>query len=76
LSARIGSCASVGYPGEKYATGLEAIEQIELTAAHVACRVFGASYTEVRDVTHHASGASKLDELIEPNWVSADVRED
>jgi glycine hydroxymethyltransferase len=48
LSARIGSRASLGYPGEKYETGLEAIEQIEVIAAQLACRVFGASYAEVR----------------------------
>jgi glycine hydroxymethyltransferase len=48
LSARIGSRASLGYPGEKYETRLEAIEQIEVITAQLACRVFGASYAEVR----------------------------
>lgn len=48
LSARLGSRASLGYPGEKYETGLEAIEQIEVIAAELAARVFHASFAEVR----------------------------
>lgn len=48
LSARLGSRASLGYPGEKYETGLEAIEQIEVMAAELAARVFSAGYAEVR----------------------------
>lgn len=48
LSARIGSRASLGYPGQKYETGLEAIEQIEVLTAQLAARLFHASYAEVR----------------------------
>lgn len=48
LAARLGSRASLGYPGEKYETGLEAIEQIEVIAAELAARVFHAGYAEVR----------------------------
>lgn len=48
LSARIGSRASLGYPGDKYETGLEAIEQIEVLAAQLAATVFRAAYAEVR----------------------------
>lgn len=48
LAAQIGSRASLGYPGEKYETGLEAIEQIEIIAAELAARVFHADYAEVR----------------------------
>ena len=48
LSAGLGSRASLGYPGDKYETGLEAIEQIEVIAADLACRVFAADYAEVR----------------------------
>jgi glycine hydroxymethyltransferase len=48
LAAHLGSRASLGHPGEKYETGLEAIEQIEVIAADLACRVFDASYAEVR----------------------------
>ena len=48
LAADLGSRPSLGYPGDKYEMGLEAIEQIEVIAADLACRVFGASYAEVR----------------------------
>lgn len=48
LSARLGSRASLGYPGGKYETGLEAIEQIEVIAAALAARVFHADHAEVR----------------------------
>lgn len=48
LAARLGPRASLGYPGEKYETGLEAIEQIEIIAADLAARVFHADYAEVR----------------------------
>ena len=48
LAARLGSRASLGYPGDKYETGLEAIEQIEVIAAELAARVFKAAYAEVR----------------------------
>ncbi len=48
LSAHLGSRASLGYPGEKYETGLEAIEQIEIIAAELAAEVFDARYAEVR----------------------------
>lgn len=48
LSAHLGSRASLGYPGDKYETGLEAIEQIEIIAAELAAEVFGARYAEVR----------------------------
>jgi glycine hydroxymethyltransferase len=48
LSAGLGSRASLGYPGDKYETGLEAIEQIEVIAAELAVEVFAARYAEVR----------------------------
>jgi len=48
LSARLGSRASLGYPADKYETGLEAIEQIEIIAAELAAEVFDARYAEVR----------------------------
>jgi glycine hydroxymethyltransferase len=48
LSAHLGSRPSLGHPGDKYEMGLEAIEQIEVIAADLACRVFGARYAEVR----------------------------
>jgi glycine hydroxymethyltransferase len=48
LAAGLGSRASLGYPGEKYEVGLEAVEQIEIIAAELAAEVFGAHYAEVR----------------------------
>jgi glycine hydroxymethyltransferase len=48
LAAGLGSRASLGYPGDKYETGLEAIEQIEVIAAELAAEVFAARYAEVR----------------------------
>lgn len=48
LAAGLGSRPSLGYPGEKYEMGLEAIEQVEVIAAELAARVFHAGYAEVR----------------------------
>ena len=48
LSCGLGTRASLGYPGDKYEVGLEAIEQIEVMAAELAAEVFGARYAEVR----------------------------
>lgn len=48
LSARLGCRPSLGYPGDKYEMGLEAIEQIEVMAAELAAEVFSARYAEVR----------------------------
>jgi glycine hydroxymethyltransferase len=48
LSANLGSRPSLGYPGEKYEMGLEAIEQIEIIAAELVAEVFGARYAEIR----------------------------
>jgi glycine hydroxymethyltransferase len=48
LAAGLGTRPSLGYPGEKYEMGLEAIEQIEVIAAELAAEVFRADYAEVR----------------------------
>lgn len=48
LAAGLGPRASLGYPGDKYEMGLEAIEQIEVMAAELAAEVFGADYAEIR----------------------------
>lgn len=48
LSAGLGSRASLGHPGEKYETGLEAIERIEVVASELLAEVFDATYAEVR----------------------------
>ncbi|MCF8485736.1 MAG: aminotransferase class I/II-fold pyridoxal phosphate-dependent enzyme [Rhodobacteraceae bacterium] len=48
LSRGLGSRPSLGYPGDKYEMGLEAIEEIEVIAAELAAEVFGAKYAEIR----------------------------
>jgi glycine hydroxymethyltransferase len=48
MSAGLGCRPSLGYPGAKYETGLEAIEEIEVLAAAVTRQVFGCRYAEVR----------------------------
>ena len=48
LSAGLGPRASLGHPGDKYETGLQAIERIEVVAAELAAEVFDATHAEVR----------------------------
>lgn len=48
LSAGLGSRPSLGYPGDKYEMGLEAIEQIEVLAAGLAAEIFRARFAEIR----------------------------
>jgi glycine hydroxymethyltransferase len=48
LSRGLGSRPSLGYPGDKYEMGLEAIEQIEVLTAELAAEVFGARHVEIR----------------------------
>lgn len=48
LSRKLGSRPSLGYPGDKYEMGLEAIEEIEVIAAELAAEIFDARYAEIR----------------------------
>ncbi|NNE81639.1 MAG: aminotransferase class I/II-fold pyridoxal phosphate-dependent enzyme [Silicimonas sp.] len=48
LASGIGSRPSLGYPGDKYEMGLEAIEEIEVIAAELCAEVFQAKYAEIR----------------------------
>lgn len=48
LAAGLGSRPSLGYPGDKYEMGLEAIEEIEVIAAELSARVFDAAFAEIR----------------------------
>jgi glycine hydroxymethyltransferase len=48
LAAGLGTRPSLGYPGDKYEMGLEAIERIEVIAAELAAEVFSARFAEVR----------------------------
>lgn len=48
LASGLGSRPSLGYPGDKYEMGLEAIEKIEVLTAKLACEVFNSRYAEIR----------------------------
>lgn len=48
LSSGIGSRPSLGYPGDKYEMGLEAIEEIEVIAAGLCAEIFDARFAEIR----------------------------
>jgi glycine hydroxymethyltransferase len=48
LASGLSSRPSLGWPGDKYETGLEAIEAIEVVAAQLAQRVFSARFAEIR----------------------------
>jgi glycine hydroxymethyltransferase len=48
LAKGLGTRPSLGYPGEKYEMGLEAIEHIEVIAAELAAEIFDARYAEIR----------------------------
>jgi glycine hydroxymethyltransferase len=48
LARGLGSRPSLGYPGDKYEMGLEAIETIEVIAAELCAEVFNAKYAEIR----------------------------
>jgi len=48
LASGIGSRPSLGYPGDKYEMGLEAIEEIEVIAAELCAQVFDADFAEIR----------------------------
>ena len=48
LASGLGSRPSLGYPGDKYEMGLEAIEEIEAIAAQLCAEVFDARYAEIR----------------------------
>lgn len=48
LASGLGTRPSLGYPGDKYEMGLEAIEEIEVIAAELCAEIFEADYTEIR----------------------------
>ncbi|MCA0204170.1 MAG: aminotransferase class I/II-fold pyridoxal phosphate-dependent enzyme [Proteobacteria bacterium] len=48
LARGLGSRPSLGYPGDKYEMGLQAIEEIEVIAAELAAEIFGATHAEIR----------------------------
>ena len=48
LSRGMSSRASLGYAGDKYEMGLEAIEEIEVIAAELAAEIFNTKFAEIR----------------------------
>ncbi|MCP4182774.1 MAG: aminotransferase class I/II-fold pyridoxal phosphate-dependent enzyme [Hyphomicrobiales bacterium] len=48
MAQGLGSRPSLGYPGDKYEMGLEAIEEIEVICAELCAEVFDAKYAEIR----------------------------
>lgn len=48
LASGLGSRPSLGYPGDKYETGLEAVEEVEVIAAELCAEIFKARYAEIR----------------------------
>jgi len=48
LASGLGTRVSLGYPGDKYEMGLEAVEQIEVIAAELAAEIFAARFAEIR----------------------------
>ncbi len=48
LASGLSERPSLGYPGDKYEVGLEAIEEIEVIAAELAAEVFKADFAEIR----------------------------
>mgnify|MGYP001150587881 CR=1 FL=1 len=48
LASGLSERPSLGYPADKYETGLEAIEEIEVIAAELCAEIFDAKYAEIR----------------------------
>ncbi|WP_456386679.1 aminotransferase class I/II-fold pyridoxal phosphate-dependent enzyme [Profundibacter sp.] len=48
LASGLGTRPSLGYPGDKYEMGLEAMGEIEVIAAELAAEIFNAKYAEIR----------------------------
>ena len=48
MSRGLGERPSLGYPGDKYEMGLEAIEEIEVITAELCAEVFHAGFAEIR----------------------------
>lgn len=48
LAQGLGSRPSLGYPGDKYEMGLEAIEEIEVICAELCAEVFSSRFAEIR----------------------------
>ncbi|MEZ5778696.1 MAG: aminotransferase class I/II-fold pyridoxal phosphate-dependent enzyme [Paracoccaceae bacterium] len=66
LARGLGSRPSLGYPGDKYEMGLEAIEEIEVIAAELAAEIFDATHAEIRTFSGAMSNLYGFMALAEP----------
>lgn len=48
LASGLSTRPSLGYPGDKYETGLEATEEIEVIAAELCAEIFNSNFAEIR----------------------------
>ncbi len=69
LSKGMSSRPSLGHPGDKYETGLEAIEQIEIITTALACDVFESEYAEFRVGSGSLANLYAFMSTCEPNDV-------
>ena len=69
LSSTIATRASEGHPGAKYQTGLRWAEEIEVIAAELVRRLFGAKYAEVRPMSGSMANMAVLNGLTDPGDV-------
>ena len=66
LAAGLGSRPSLGYPGDKYEMGLEAIEEIEVICAELCAEVFQARFAEIRVASGALSNLYAFMAICEP----------
>ncbi len=70
LAAGLGSRPSLGYPGDKYEMGLEAIEEIEVITAQLCAEVFDAKYAEIRVASGAMANLYGFMALCKPDYVA------
>jgi glycine hydroxymethyltransferase len=66
LASGMSSRPSLGHPGNKYETGLQAIQEIEVTTAELACEVFRSRYAEFRVASGSIANLYAFMALCEP----------
>jgi glycine hydroxymethyltransferase len=66
LASPAATRASEGHPGAKYQTGLRWVEEAEVLATELICRLFEARYAEVRGISGSMANMAVLNSLTEP----------
>jgi glycine hydroxymethyltransferase len=64
--AALAAQPSMGYPGDKYQPGLEAVDVIEVAAADAVARVMGARFAEVRPTSATLANLAVYTALAQP----------